>query len=187
MQQFRQLLRTQRECILHRYASADVPCCAYRVPSAASGLLYSSCGRNRRYPHRCRSRHRNSTMKPSYCRSQIRSPSRPGHIRVRAGFLCKFDLVADDFRIDQVGWADSPVRGACRGIEQDVHLVAHPALMPVKFPVQPDRTDTGRLLLEPCTAEGHGMVFGIRAVNAKREIRPGDDFPHHAVVEEKLL
>ena len=126
-------------------------------------------------------------MKPSYCRSQIRSPSRPGHIRVRAGFLCKFDLVADDFRIDQVGWADSPVRGACRGIEQDVHLVAHPALMPVKFPVQPDRTDTGRLLLEPCTAEGHGMVFGIRAVNAKREIRPGDDFPHHAVVEEKLL
>lgn len=86
MQQFRQLLRTQRECILHRYASADVPCCAYRVPLAASGLLYSSCGRNRRYPHRCRSRHRNSTMKPSHCRSRIRSPSRPGHIRVRAGF-----------------------------------------------------------------------------------------------------
>lgn len=72
--------------ILHRYASADVPCCAYRVPSAASGLLYSSCGRNRRYPHRCRSRHRNSTMKPSHCRSRIRSPSRPGHIRVRPGF-----------------------------------------------------------------------------------------------------
>ncbi len=94
MQQFRQLLRTQRECILHRYASADVPCCAYRVPLAASGLLYSSCGRNRRYPHRCRSRHRNSTMKPSHCRSRIRSPPRPG----RAGnspflapFLCDLD------------------------------------------------------------------------------------------------
>ena len=102
-------------------------------------------------------------------------------------FLRKFDLIADNPCVDQGGGADFSVYGACGGFEQDVRLVAAPALVPVKLPVQPDRADDRRLLLHFCAPEGHGMVFRKRAVDAERKVRSGDDLPHRTVVEEKPL